>query len=1227
MSFSDFSALPRHRPDPASLLRGVCEEIYLLCDLEQVKQRRLDASNKDRDYERDEIEADFAIAGNVTALAGTLRRFLEMIPDGGRMVIFLDALDQLVTSSGSGAAAWLPLLLPEAARLIVSSTPDTEAAAIRAALGHTDRLVLESMTIEESDALLDSWLAAAGRRLQSSQRAAVTAAFAGRRLPLFLKLVFETVRLWTSFDESEALATDVPMLFRAFLQRLSDDSAHGERLVSRALGFLAAARHGLAEDEVLDLLSPDGDPTVMAEFRRRSPRAPLTDRLPVVLWSRFFFDIEPYLSAHRSDGATLLGFYHRTLLDVVNEDYLSGEAGQHIRERIAGYFQRQPLRAAHEVNARKLSEEPYLLARAGLWAALLPCLMDLRRLELLASRRDESSDSAAGVGQIKADLALALELWPAGAGDAEREAMAQLAAAVDHDGDLFARRPNLVAAQLYNRLRAKTGVLANTLEDQARHWRGSHAWLRTKQPLPLPSLQRAIRGDGQGAVDIGLSPDRKLCLVVQELRSAGHRLTSSLQLLDVATGREHARMTDDRGFTQAWAFSPDGSRLVTAGTTKELRLWNTESGARLGAVPLSSSWMAQCVIDRSGRYVVAAGDGGAWTWDLRDDSLRRLAIAGAVQAVAVSPDGKWIFAGAHDGIAYVFDLATGELRRKTSVGGGRLSGLTLSPDGQLLAAWSDAGLKVWATSDFTELWTRPFEGQVVCWGCFSPNSLSFMFARSLDRGPPLDPGRRLNGDPIVCHAWSGLDRFTLSDHAGEVVDGAFSAGGAMIATAGAGGALKLWAATDGAVLNTMVGHDGGLHACAFVQGDATLVSGGDDGSVRFWTVEPASSEAARHGKPATHCLFTRDGGHAISAGADGALRLWNPDDGLCMTELAGHEGAVTTIAVSPDSTDIISAGEDFVLRVWNLATAKERLVLRGHEGAVVACAVSPDGRTIASGGADRDVRLWDRKTGATIATMRGHTDSVTACAFAPDGTWLATGGGDADATLRLWDLHTKEPRLVLGDGTTAVFDGLNSQTASLSMAVAMGALSMEEAGAQMASISQPEGHESAVVACVAPPDGSWLASVAYEEAPILWNITTGHERLVAERKRAGYFSAKRTTPPALSRSRIALSRDGSTMAWIGYARRAHVRDTRLDGDSARYLLSDATAVAVSPAGALIAVGQRGGLISVYDAVSRIERAALQLTGEIMGIDWHPSMPLLACVDTAGYCYVVEVFIP
>src|SRR5205823_5105310 len=160
---------------------------------------------------------------------------------------------------------------------------------------------------------------------------------AGRGLAIYLRLAFEAARRWHSFtelDERTQPADDVAGIIGQLFERLSDDGAHGPVLVERSLALLAAARNGLAEDELLALLSPLDPPpeaklqalsadewwalirrsddwAVLADYHRRSPRSPRVGRLPVVLWSRLWLDLQPYLTERAADGAALLGFYHR----------------------------------------------------------------------------------------------------------------------------------------------------------------------------------------------------------------------------------------------------------------------------------------------------------------------------------------------------------------------------------------------------------------------------------------------------------------------------------------------------------------------------------------------------------------------------------------------------------------------------------------------------------------------------------------------------------------------------------------------------------------------------------------------------------------------------------------------------------------------------------------------------------------------------------------------------
>ena len=220
--------------------------------------------------------------------------------------------------------------------------------------------------------------------------------------PLYLKLAFEEARLWTSGSGQppERLAPEVKgIIAQNTLDRLQHEGSHGEALVSHALGYLAASRYGLAEDELLDLLSRDlqvyawffrqsfhlpadlvrwaiqyrrshamgeaeglGEPrkdeesAAMAWLKeiRNSPEQ-LTDflsavlpkadgpRLPVVLWSRLSFDLAPYLTERMVDGSPLLNFYHRELGDVAAAVFLAGGKDQPYHQRLARYFSDQPL--------------------------------------------------------------------------------------------------------------------------------------------------------------------------------------------------------------------------------------------------------------------------------------------------------------------------------------------------------------------------------------------------------------------------------------------------------------------------------------------------------------------------------------------------------------------------------------------------------------------------------------------------------------------------------------------------------------------------------------------------------------------------------------------------------------------------------------------------------------------------------------------------------------------
>lgn len=473
--------------DGRSLLENLCREIVL----------RYGSDPGEMPSEYQELVPKFA---EVLGLATSDRP----------LVLLIDSLDQL-TEPALGLT-WIPFSLPPHVRLVVSTRPDE----VRERLEHRGATFLElgPLSREYGGTLLQSWLQASRppRRLQPSQRDAVLDAFvASEGNPLFLKLAAEEARLWPAWgavgeDEptevaQPGLAVGVQEIIRKNLfPRLAHEDSHGSKLVSSAIGYLAASRYGLAEDELFQLLSRDPDvyiwflrgahhipqdlvdraaahwgesaggsqdpgSSVLAKLRdlRQDPdklRTFLTEeiglhglQLPVVLWSRLFFDLEPYLAERQAEGDPLLSFYHRELGEVAAEEFLTEETKEQVHCRLAGFFRSQAdpsgERAWDGEGVRGLSELPFHLTNAGQWDEVYETLTDFSFLEQKAARvgivertgPDGEKDTLyTGVFQLQDDYDLALQEMPGGQ-DAKRDVHPLIVTAVNFGKGLVVRCP------------------------------------------------------------------------------------------------------------------------------------------------------------------------------------------------------------------------------------------------------------------------------------------------------------------------------------------------------------------------------------------------------------------------------------------------------------------------------------------------------------------------------------------------------------------------------------------------------------------------------------------------------------------------------------------------------------------------------------------------------------------------------------------------------------------
>jgi tetratricopeptide (TPR) repeat protein len=304
------------------LLRTMCEELKRTFALEQ---------------ELPEEDKKLSETLAVLLVAASRRK--------SRIVIVIDALDQLLPLEAAHGLGWLLDYIPENVRLVVSSLEGDCLDVLRRR--NAEEIMILPLNREEQRQIVQTLLSEWRRKLDDRQMTALLA-HPGVENPLYLRVALEELRLFGKFEELtpriKSLAKDISGLFDQVLSRLEED--HGNELVEETFALLGCSRYGLSEAELLDLLARNGE-----------------EQFPRALWARLARGSKAYL-VQRGE---LIWFFHRQLASAVEARYLNREKKH---QKLAEYFE-------HASLERKLEEYPYQLQLAEEWQALAKALSDL----------------------------------------------------------------------------------------------------------------------------------------------------------------------------------------------------------------------------------------------------------------------------------------------------------------------------------------------------------------------------------------------------------------------------------------------------------------------------------------------------------------------------------------------------------------------------------------------------------------------------------------------------------------------------------------------------------------------------------------------------------------------------------------------------------------------------------------------------------------------------------
>ena len=403
----------------------------------------------------------------------------------------------------------------------------------------------------------------------------------------------------------------------------------------------------------------------------------------------------------------------------------------------------------------------------------------------------------------------------------------------------------------------------------------------------------------------------------------------------------------------------------------------------------------------------------------KPDKILRVGHTQSLQALAFSPDGKWLASGGYDKSIIVWNLSSG--REEFHLGGlpvplsdasqslnkQAISALAFSPDGtRLVSVEFSSAVKVWDLQTRKILFTihpprvHYYGGSIT----FSADGKSLLVPVE-KRGPnatetaigfyDAETGKSLRTIPTK---WDFVSAIVPTK------DGRLIAAG----TVGAdddddpSGSVQVFALASGEAQKTYP------IVVSAISPDGRWMSSFESTGIYhpvLWDLNDGKRVHDLTPKNASHVIFRPDGEEvAVTRGDSEAIDFVSTSSGEITKSLPGTGPGLGTAAYSADGKLLAAGSYSFgTIKVWDLTSMKEKVTLYG-QSPVQSVTFSPDGKLLAA--TSGELRVWDVANGTEVATV---TDApVNRAVFSADGKWLAAnaGGQFAGYAVKVWNTTT-----------------------------------------------------------------------------------------------------------------------------------------------------------------------------------------------------------------------------
>jgi nephrocystin-3 len=280
-------------------------------------------------------------------LRSAFANWLSMVSAKGRVILIIDALNQLEDRDGAPDLVWLPPVIPANVRMLLSTLPGKPLNTIKKRSWQI--MSVEPLSENERKLFIEEYLKQYTKSLRPDLAREIVSKEQTAN-PLYLQALLEELRLFGRHEELEKHvrgyleAKSIPDLFMKILERYEEDyESERPELVRDVMTCLWASRRGLQESELIDILGSEKKP------------------LPHAVWTPL------YLAAEHSliNRSGLINFSHEYFREAVLSKYIQSDTDNTaIHHRLSIYFGKK------DDFSRMFDEFPWQLSKALEWQLL-----------------------------------------------------------------------------------------------------------------------------------------------------------------------------------------------------------------------------------------------------------------------------------------------------------------------------------------------------------------------------------------------------------------------------------------------------------------------------------------------------------------------------------------------------------------------------------------------------------------------------------------------------------------------------------------------------------------------------------------------------------------------------------------------------------------------------------------------------------------------------------------